>query len=522
MPIDFIKELLVTDLVVNQERVQNVIEGDILVPDSKPDISRIISVDGTIRVEGEKIEEDKLIVEGIASFSVLYVSNLEEEALCNVESSTAFKHEIEIENITEKMQSEVVAEIEHIEFSMNNERKIGVKAVVNLTCIVSRKRSTEIIASVEGFDDLQILREKFQYSAIIEKGMEEIFIKDAFEIEDNLPEIKEIIKLNARIENKETKITEKKVIIGGVLFVEILYLTEENKDLLAQYKMEIPFTNFIEMSEALSDMRCKSSIELNSITTKLIENIQGENRIIEIEAFIQVDVKLIENIEKKLIVDIYSTKQRLELEKTTILLKSDVETKEMRVSLSEALNVPNDSPDIEKIVSMKARALISDYREARGKIVVEGVLGVVVIYMSECELQSLYSFEQEIPFRQYVEIDSVHEDMDIEIKLSDVRAKYELVGKKQIDCIIDFNIECEVYLSEKADLICEIRELEKSQDTENRPSLVIYAIQSGDTLWGIAKKYNSTMENIIERNNIENSQELKTSEYILIQKESQL
>ncbi|MBN4074337.1 MAG: peptidoglycan-binding protein [Alkaliphilus sp.] len=521
MPIDFIKEILETDFVAKKERVQNVIEGDILVPDSRPDISRIISVDGRIRVQGETIEDGKVIVEGTVNFNVLYVSESEEESLCNVESSTVFKQEIELENITPKMQSEVAVEIEHIDFTMNNERKIGVKAIANLTCNVIEKKNSEIMINAEGPDDLQILRNKFNYSSVIEKRSEEILIKDAFEIEDNLPEIKEIIKLNSRISEKETKITDKKIIVGGVLLVEIMYITEENRNLLCHYKMEIPFTNFIEMDEALSDMMYSSSIKLNSIDTKLIENIRGENRIIEIEAFVQLDAKIIENIEKNLIVDVYSPKQGLELEKKMILFSRRLETKEKSVSLSESLNVPVESPGIEKIVSVKAKTLVSDYHEEDGKIVIEGVLGIEVLYMAGSDLQLLYSFEQEIPFRQYVELGSAYEDIDAEIELSDARVKYELVGKNRIDIVANFDVECEVYLSEEAHLISEITEAEIKEGIEERPSLTIYSIQSGDTLWEIAKKYNSTVEIIIESNNIEDPQNLKINEYLLIQKESQ-
>ncbi|MBN4069760.1 LysM peptidoglycan-binding domain-containing protein, partial [bacterium AH-315-G05] len=114
-----------------------------------------------------------------------------------------------------------------------------------------------------------------------------------------------------------------------------------------------------------------------------------------------------------------------------------------------------------------------------------------------------------------------YEDIDAEIELSDARVKYELVGKNRIDIVANFDVECEVYLSEEAHLISEITEAEIKEGIEERPSLTIYSIQSGDTLWEIAKKYNSTVEIIIESNNIEDPQNLKINEYLLIQKESQ-
>ncbi|MCD5414487.1 MAG: DUF3794 domain-containing protein [Clostridiales bacterium] len=522
MPIDLIKETLVTEVVVSQERVQNVIEGDILVPDSKPDISRIISVDGTIRVEGEKIEEGKMIVEGTVNFSVLYVSEVGEEAIINVESSTVFKHEIELESVAPKMQGEVKAEIEHIDFSMNNERKIGIKAIVNLKCKVKEKRSAEIITSTDGFEDLQVLKERFQYISTAEKRSEEILVKDAFEIEDNLPEIEEIVKTNWGISNKETKITDKKIIVGGILLIDVVYLTDDSEDMMRSYKAEIPFNNFVEMSEANCEAKYKSIIRVNTMAAKIIENIQGERRIIEIEAFVQVDAEIVKNVEKELIVDVYSHKKKLAVERNTVLFKKNIETEETSVSLNESLNVPLNNPRIEKILFVNARTSISDYHEIGKKIVIEGVLGIVMIYMSESEVQSLHRFEQEIPFKQYIGLGGAYEGIKADIELSDASVKYEVVGENQGDVKVDFKIECEAYVLEKVELIGEITELEQSENSDNGPSLIIYVIQSGDTLWKIAKKYNSTMENIIENNNIENPDELSANEYILSQNEHTL
>ena len=42
-----------------------------------------------------------------------------------------------------------------------------------------------------------------------------------------------------------------------------------------------------------------------------------------------------------------------------------------------------------------------------------------------------------------------------------------------------------------------------TEELESRPGIVGYFVQQGDTLWNLAKKYNTTVENIKEVNYME-------------------
>ena len=54
---------------------------------------------------------------------------------------------------------------------------------------------------------------------------------------------------------------------------------------------------------------------------------------------------------------------------------------------------------------------------------------------------------------------------------------------------------------------------------EKRPGIIGYIVQDGDDLWELAKRYSTTMEGIMEVNQMENS-DLKSGDKILIFKEN--
>ena len=56
------------------------------------------------------------------------------------------------------------------------------------------------------------------------------------------------------------------------------------------------------------------------------------------------------------------------------------------------------------------------------------------------------------------------------------------------------------------------------QKLQKMPGIVGYIVQSGDTLWKIAKKFHTTVDNIIETNNLA-SENIKAGEKLILVKE---
>ena len=77
------KELVRVDKVVGEDKTQAIVEGTITLPDGKPDIERVISIDATL--DTESLETDildskigKVIVEGEVDVNAIYVADVPE------------------------------------------------------------------------------------------------------------------------------------------------------------------------------------------------------------------------------------------------------------------------------------------------------------------------------------------------------------------------------------------------------------------------------------------------------------
>ncbi len=520
MSVELIKDSFKFEQVVGEDIAQTVVEGDILVPDTKPDITRVLSADARIELSEQKIEENKIAVRGITYFKILYVSEKEEQPLYSIDSSAEFKQDIDIEGINAEMQAQVIAEVEHVDFVVNNERKVGVKAVINLHGKGIEERTAEIAQDVEGPEDIQVLKETFQYTDIVGVSKTETLIKDGFELGEDEYEIREILKWDAAVSEKGIKIADGKIIVDGMVNLELLYIDEEYDNQLKTIKREIPFTHIVDITGVLSDMNYKLKFSINELYHDIKENIRGEKKIVELEGIIKVESKVIDTQSREILADTYSLSKELGISREQIGLEKNVGINKVNALVNETLDMPSEHLPISGVFSVGVKPFLTDYNVAADNVTAEGILEVTVLYKTAEESQALYSLTEEIPFRHYIEFENsdLKEGAEAEIDLFIEEVDYSVVDGEQVEVKVNMGILCEVFHTEFLDIISGVEEAEEEIDLKSRPSLTIYYIQPGDTPWEIAKKYHTTVQRIMETNEIEEPTDIEDCDHIIIEK----
>lgn len=105
--------------------------------------------------------------------------------------------------------------------------------------------------------------------------------------------------------------------------------------------------------------------------------------------------------------------------------------------------------------------------------------------------------------------------MDINVELESIRPN-NLKDKSTIEAALKHKIK--INRERVINVINSIEETGEMIDKRNRPSITIYIVQRGDMLWDIAKRYNTTMEEILQANDSINPSNIMPGEKILIEK----
>lgn len=506
---EMIRDILKVEELKGYEEIESLVETDLYLNQVNPDIERVLWADGKVEILNTKIIQDKILVNGLIKFKIVYKSNEEESNIHLLETNRDFREEIEIEGITEEMAGEIKSKLEYIEYEIIDERKLSLAALIKLKGKVDQVNLVEIVKDIKEGPNLQILKEKIQYNDV--KGKEEsyTFIKEAFEIQDEQPNIDEVLKIQMMAYEKEFNISQDRIIVSGMIETSIIYFGENR---LNSIKREIPFTHFLEMTDIYEGLKCHINMEVVDGQYELRENLEGEIRIIDLEAKVKILGKVYDIEEKEVIIDAYSTSKVMNLKREEIAIIENIKDIVDRENITKELS----GTSFKEIYAVEGNSNIIDSQYVEDKIIVEGLLSLIIYYLKE-ETEEIATLREEIPFKSYVTTEELENNPIINVDTSLEELKYNLKndilnieGKVKNHILID--------MERKINILAEIEETEVLIDKKNRPSITIYMVQKEDSLWNIAKRYNTTMEEIILANDIISPSTLMPGEKIIIEK----
>lgn len=506
---EMIRDILKVEELKGYEEIESLVETDLYLNQVNPDIERVLWADGKVEILNTKIIQDKILVNGLIKFKIVYKSNEEESNIHLLETNRDFREEIEIEGITEEMAGEIKSKLEYIEYEIIDERKLFLAALIKLKGKVDQVNLVEIVKDIKEGPNLQILKEKIQYNDV--KGKEEsyTFIKEAFEIQEEQPNIDEVLKIQMMAYEKEFNISQDRIIVSGMIETSIIYFGENR---LNSIKREIPFTHFLEMTDIHEGLKCHINMEVVDGQYELRENLEGAIRIIDLEAKVKILGKVYDIEEKEVIIDAYSTSKVMNLKREEIAIIENIKDIVDRENITKELS----GTGFKEIYAVEGNSNIIDSQYVEDKIIVEGLLSLIIYYLKE-ETEEIATLREEIPFKSYVTTEELENNPIINVDTSLEELKYNLKndilnieGKVKNHILID--------MERKINILAEIEETEVLIDKKNRPSITIYMVQKEDSLWNIAKRYNTTMEEIILANDIISPSTLMPGEKIIIEK----
>ena len=509
---EMIRDILKVEELKGYETIESLIETDIYLNQTNPDIEKILWADGKVEILSSKIIKDKILVNGLIKFEVVYKSNEEELNIYLLETNRDFREEIEIEGITEDMVGEVKSNLEYIEYKIIDERKISLNALINIKGKVEQVNLVEIVKDIKEGSNLQILKEKIQYNDI--KGREEsyAFIKEAFEIDEDQPSIEKILKIQISAYEKEYSVSYDRIIISGTIESSIIYFGGGK---LNSIKKEIPFTHFMEMENIEEDFKYQINMDVVDGQYELRENLEGDFKIIDLEIKVKVLCKTYNIEEKEAVTDVYSTSKEVNLEREEISIIENIED----IVSSEEIFKELSHEGFKEIYALETSSPIVDSQYVEDKIIVEGILPINIYYL-EKDTEEITTLKEGIPFKSYISIEEIENYSTkpiINVDTSIEELKYNLKNDiLNIEGKIKNHISIDI--ERKIDILTEVEETEILIDKKNKPSIIVYMVQKDDRLWDIAKRYNTTMEEIILSNDITNPSSLMPGEKIIIEK----
>ena len=269
----------------------------------------------------------------------------------------------------------------------------------------------------------------------------------------------------------------------------------------------IPIMGFIDMENVTEENICELKYCMKNILVKL--NNTDENSIY-LEVEVEISCYSYETKDIELVQDVYTPFSNIQYKQKTVKAMvglqnvSDIYQLKEQISDSEISN--------SGIYNVSMTSSINNVKIAGTKAIYEGEVSVNILYEST-EVTRIDKKEFKFPINYELNIleGMSEENLDIMVDVE----KYEISSQTDnIQINIDLNISTKMFKTIELNIIEDLEE--KELEDKEEYSIIVYFVKAGDTLWNIAKKFRSTVENIKQINNIEDEDKLAINQQLFI------
>jgi len=293
------------------------IKQDLIVPDTKQDIFQIKDQSFYCYLSKIEVLNGKVKINGNIDSYIAYLSSGETTSV--LQTTLNFTDTIEDDLILENMNVKYDTEIQKQEIKVVNERKISISIVLKIAYEIYGIDEVELLDDFSDIEDIQISSQKININSVVGQGVGFASLKEDLKIEST-DIVSDIMKVKTEIQNKEVKISHNKVLAKADLFVEIEYLTQDER--VGQKQEKLPIMSFIDIPNVGEKNSCTTDYQVRSIILSFNQN---EENAITIQMEYEIICKAFENREQTIVSDLYSLKYDLEFDSKEIEITDGTE-----------------------------------------------------------------------------------------------------------------------------------------------------------------------------------------------------
>lgn len=515
MPMEWEKEQIILKQQGGKQASQILLEGDIIVPDSKPDVREVLSCRGKVKVKGARVGEDRVNLSGELNLCILYVSDQGEGAIYAMSTSLPIEDAIYMDGLTKDMQVKVQPVLEHMDCQVINDRKLGLKAVIGMTVAANCLHKMDVVIPAQS-GSIAFQEGKLLIEEIIAEKKDKFTVKEEISIPAGMTSVGEILSCEMSLVDQEIRPMDGKIMIRSNLVADILYSDDQGSGTVRVLTEKIPFSGYLEAEGMTPKAMADVTLSIGDMDVKTGLDDDGEPRLVEVEAAVLADMTAWEVTEKNVVTDAYAPGMETEVMRETVIYPFTVGRTKNQFSLKDKIVLDKKEHPMMQVEKTWGNLVIQDVEVDNDMVTVEGVLTAEILYFCQEDDHAVCMVKKGIPFRQKIEVKGLKEQDEVEVsgRIDDI--DFQIVSPREGELFASVIIDVDAKRMETAELVTDIQLKEMEKTPKNMAGAVIYKVQPGDSLWSIAKHYDTTIERILMVNDIENPDEVYSGQKILI------
>lgn len=491
-------------------------EEDLLVPDIKPDMREILIMDGDcdFSPEAKKVTpktDDLLPIMGTVTLQTLYAGEGEDQEPVAVTSKVPYKYQWALNPQTEA-DAVFSCRVKNLEYMIINERKFRVKITLEFSARLFVLRTFSLFQGLKD-EPLEMRTDKIDLTALELTKHDVLTVDEVFQPKDKGNTPQNILKQDFVITENYRQATKEKIVINGFIHCSILYTAEpeEKEDgsgrTICHYNRRIEFTQFIPIErehreKSWSDV--KTYYQNDGLAVSVERDEENPERVgFRIRGEVKTRIELYRQRLLETVSDAYHREKNFACDFFRLEAANRWNSSTGETAIREIASLP-EGAKAKEILYCQGKIMQSNCVCEKGRIVVTGKAACSVLWKDAGG--DVHVTRHTADFRGSVEIESLQPGQGAVVEPVVRSAWAEMISEKQAE------INCSILLLAETFETGEIIRIENPRFVDGACSkqypMVIVSVEKGDTLWGLAKKYKTTEEDIRKANRLEGEPEI--------------
>lgn len=448
------------------------------------------------------------------------------------EEGVSFEERIEIPGLNPEMLVEVDLKPGTALYEKENQGEVVFRGVLDIVVHTATPRDMELVSDIntQSAARFNVAKEQVMVEEWVGLKTTTLPLRSSLLLPGYKPGINRIVDYFVKPAGVDAEMYNGKIAVKGMIEVSVIYIGNDDEGRPTEIfvnewsrdtETAIPFETFMDCNVTGGRILAEPKV--------LVKQVNVENRTqreLSCGLDLECEVKVRQLVAKELVVEVSpESGEWLDTEKHLFNLEEFSDVYQGAVEFELELNLPAGIPDVERVLAYGGA--VEEFRiEAEdNRLFGEGDLGLWMYYVAEgVEQQRLHyvSWERRnsnsLVVSGFIDSPGLSQGAILRSRVELDTLKMELGGPRtlRVRGVVRPRV-----VAKKLHSLVVIKNcaMITPADPASRPSMLFYISQPGDTLWKIARKYQTTTEILARVNQVPNPDQLETGRKLLIPKE---
>lgn len=462
-------------------------------PDYFPEITRVLKCTLEPKIYAFKNLTEKVLVEGAAEYRVFYLG--EENHLRSYTQTIPFQKTMEC-TLPAEAFLHAESKTEYVNCRVLLPRKLEIRGAVSIRLLAETLEEQQILSDCTGCGT-EIQKETHSISDLIAYTCVLYPLSETLELSETKPDILELLRTDADAELQSYKLISGKILLKGNLLLKVTYITSQNPQTVESMTYTVPFSQILELAGAKEKAFANCRLKISALDVYPKEDGSGNVRLLDLKVVMGADISVYEEKECTVLLDAYSTQYDLKIQNQTVAMLRAKDT--IKDTYLLKTKFPLHQP-IAKVLSARYGHFTFTDEIKENVLHIHGELPLELVLQTpegevEClEHKAKVEYEHAVPMGENVAID---------VSFVPCGMEYVLNASEHLDLRVEFSMEAFLFAQQLKTVLSSVALSEQKTETEKYAPLTLYFANAQETLWNIARHYNTTVLKIQQENNLQ-------------------